>query len=127
MSIQGIIYVISTLILMVSFILIKKIGRKINIVSMIGVTILLDLCYNAFLCYLLTFFNISNNLYTLSIINLLISAIFIVKIVKKKKNNEKNDNQIDNNKNEILKSEENVNKENINAKRKIYRHIILIN
>ena len=85
MSIQGIIYVISTLILMVSFILIKKIGRKINIVSMIGVTILLDLCYNAFLCYLLTFFNISNNLYTLSIINLLISAIFIVKIVKKKK------------------------------------------
>ena len=118
MSIQGIIYVISTLILMVSFILIKKIGRKINIVSMIGVTILLDLCYNAFLCYLLTFFNISNNLYTLSIINLLISAIFIVKIVKKKKNNEKNDNQIDNNKNEILKSEENVNKENINAKKK---------
>ena len=127
MSIQGIIYVISTLILMVSFILIKKIGRKINIVSMIGVTILLDLCYNAFLCYLLTFFNISNNLYTLSIINLYSEIARIVKIVKKKKNNEKNDNQIDNNKNEILKSEENVNKENINAKRKIYRHIILIN
>lgn len=101
MNIQGIIYVISTIMLIVSFILIKKIGRKINIVSMIGVTILLELCYNAFVCYVLTFFNIPNNLYVLAIINFIISAILLVNTFK---NKEKNIN----NTKEKINSEENI-------------------
>lgn len=84
MNIQGIIYVVSTITLMVSFILIKKINRKINIISMVGVTILLDFCYNAFICYILTFINIPNNLLVLSIINFIVSVILWTKILKKK-------------------------------------------
>lgn len=119
MSIQGIIYVVSTIILIVSFILMKKIGRKINIISTIGVTILLDLCYNAFVCYILTFFNIPNNLYVLSIINLIISGILFSKILKKKNSNVNNDNQTGNITNQTsYKTEENINKENRNVKRR---------
>ena len=87
MNIQGIIFIISTIILEISFILIKKVNKKINILTFIGVTIAVNMCYSSFICYILTFFNIQNKLYILSIINYIISAIFIFKILKKKNKN----------------------------------------
>ena len=90
MNIQGIIFFISTIALIISFILIKKVNKKISILTSIGIALVLDMCYNAFLCYVLTFFTIPNKLYILAIINFLISIIFIIKILKKDKNNKFN-------------------------------------
>ena len=90
MNIQGIIFLISTITLITSFILIKKVNKKISILTSIGIALVLDLCYNAFICYVLTFFTIPNKLYILAIINFLISIILIVKILKKDKNNKFN-------------------------------------
>lgn len=90
MNIQGVIFVVSAVILEISFILIKKVDKKINILTFIGITIILNMCYNALLCYVLTFFGIPNKLYILAIINLLISIIFITKIINKKTKLESN-------------------------------------
>ena len=90
MNIQGIIFLISTIALIISFILIKKVNKKISILTSIGIALVLDMCYNAFLCYVLTFFTIPNKLYILAIINFLISIILIIKILKKDKNNKFN-------------------------------------
>ena len=90
MNIQGIIFFISTIALIISFILIKKVNKKISILTSIGIALVLDMCYNAFLCYVLTFFTIPNKLYILAIINFLISIILIIKILKKDKNNKFN-------------------------------------
>lgn len=91
MNMQGIIFVLSLVILEVLVILLKKTEKKINIISFILVTIILNICYNAFLCYILTFFNIPNKLYLLSGINFIISIGIFIKIFKNKvnKKNEK--------------------------------------
>lgn len=90
MNLEGIIFVITTVILNASFILIKKVDKKISILTFIGITAVINMCYNAFICYVLTFFNIPNKLYILAIINLVISIILIIKILRKNKNNKFN-------------------------------------
>lgn len=90
MTIQGIIFIISIIILDIGFILVKKVENKINILSSIGVTIVINMCLNAFLCYILTFFNILNKLYLLATINIILAVILFVLIFKKKENNKFN-------------------------------------
>ena len=102
MNIQGIIFFISTIALIISFILIKKVNKKISILTSIGIALVLDMCYNAFLCYVLTFFTIPNKLYILAIINFLISIILIIKILKKDKNNKFNLQKYSINKMEVI-------------------------
>lgn len=82
---MGIIYLISTLIILISFILVKKTDKELNIISFICIGIVTLFCYNAFVCYILTFFTIPLKLWLLSIINIAVSAIFIFKMVNKKK------------------------------------------
>ena len=82
MNLEGIIFVITTVILNASFILIKKVDKKISILTFIGITAVINMCYNAFICYVLTFFNIPNKLYILAIINLVISIILIIILTK---------------------------------------------
>ena len=91
MNIPGIIFIISTIILEISFILIKKVNKEVNILTFIVVTIVLNMCYSSFICYVLTFFNIPNKLYLLSGINFIISIGIFIKIFKNKinKKNEK--------------------------------------
>ena len=81
---MGIVYLISTLLLIVSFILIKKTEKTMDILSNIGLTIVLCFSYNVFLCYILTFIRIPNNLIVLSIINFLIAGIIDLLIFKNK-------------------------------------------
>lgn len=81
---MGIIYILSIIILMISFILIKKTEKKLNILSFICITIGLLFCYNTLSCYILTFFTIPVTLTTLTIINILIATIFIVIMLMKK-------------------------------------------
>lgn len=79
-----IVYILSLIILIVSFILVKKTDKKLNILGFIGITIVVTFCYNTFVCYVLTFFTISVTLLNLAIINFLISIIFIFIMIKKK-------------------------------------------
>ena len=81
---MGIIFVLTQIMLFVSFILIKKTDKKINILGFISLSIGLLFCYNAFVTYVLTFFTIPSTLPILSIINFTISVFFIVNICRKK-------------------------------------------
>ena len=90
MTIQGVIFLISTIVLELSFILVKKVDKKINILSFIGITIVVNMCYNAFLCYVLSFFGVPNKLYLLSSINIIFSIILFILTFKKQKDNKFN-------------------------------------
>ncbi len=81
---MGIVYIFSSIILMVSFILIKKSSKKLNILSFIAITIGLMFCYNTLVCYILTFFTIPITLLGLSIINFIISLILLFFVIRKK-------------------------------------------
>ncbi len=82
---MGIIYVLSVVILFISYMLIKKADKKVDILKQIALTIVLLFCYNTFICYVLTFFTISSSLLNLSIINYVFSIIIIIYLVKTKK------------------------------------------
>ena len=75
---MGIVYIISLISLMASFILIKKTQKKLNILSFIAITIGLMFCYNTLVCYILTFFTIPITLLGLSIINFIITIILLL-------------------------------------------------
>ena len=81
---MGIIYLLSVLLLIIMFILIKKTDKEINIVNFICISIVTLFCYNTFICYVLTFFTIPTKLWVLAVINLLIAGIFLFLILKKK-------------------------------------------
>lgn len=71
---MGIIYVISVIILLIIFMLIKKSGKTLNFLGILGLGIVLILCYNVLECYILNFLRIKLTLLNLSIINF----IFII-------------------------------------------------
>ena len=81
---MGIIYLISTILLIGSFILIKKTDRILDILSFLGITIVLFFSYNVFACYILTFICVPNSLLILSIINIIAFAIMGFIITRKK-------------------------------------------
>jgi len=92
---MGIIYILSTLILLISFILIKKSEKEINIISFVCISIIALFCYNAIIAYILTLFSIKTKLWILIVINLIISLIFGVKIYRKKQIQKYSFNKID--------------------------------
>ena len=81
---MGIIYGISTLLIFINYILVKKTDKKIDILKQLVYGIVVLFCYNAFICYVLTFFTIPITLLGLSIINLIISIPITVYMVKTK-------------------------------------------
>lgn len=82
---MGIIYLLSLIILLILFLLVKKTDKKIDIVSFICIGIVAIFCYNTFICYILTFFVLPVKLWLLTLINLIVSLFFIIGIVKNKK------------------------------------------
>ncbi len=82
---MGIIYCISLLILFGSYLLIRRTEEKIDILKQIALNLVLLFCYNTFICYILTFFNIPITLLNLVIINLIFSIIIIIYLIKSKK------------------------------------------
>ena len=81
---MGIIYALTVIILFISFVLLKKTDRKLNILSFIAISTGVLFCYNTFVCYVLTFFMLPVTLLNLSIINLLISMALMFSIIRKK-------------------------------------------
>ena len=82
---MGIIYGVSVVLLFVSYLLIQKSKEKTDILKQIVLNFVLLFCYNAFVCYVLTFFTIPVNLLGLSIINFILSLIMIIYLIKTKK------------------------------------------
>lgn len=81
---MGVIYLISMLALFVAFILVKKTEKTPDILSFLGISIVLFFSYNVFICYVLTFIGVPNNLKVLSLLNILI-AVALGGIIFKKK------------------------------------------
>lgn len=81
---MGILFIVSELLLIISFILKKKTEKKLDITNFLCLSIVLLFCYNTFICYVLTFFVIPCKLWILATINIIISLILIFFIIKKK-------------------------------------------
>ena len=82
---MGIIYCITTIILFINYILMRKTEEKIDILKQIALGFVLLFCYNTFICYVLTFFTIPVTLLSLGIINLIFSIIILIYILKTRK------------------------------------------
>ncbi len=87
MNLDGILYIVSLIILQVLFILKNKSKEKLNLFTTIGLSIVLIMCLNAFECYVLSFFGIANSFTNLIIINLILSIIIGILMLKDKKKN----------------------------------------
>ena len=81
---MGIIYIIISLILFVSAILVKKTDKKQNILFWIPLTAVIFLAFNLFCGFILLVLRLKLTLISLSIINLILSAIIIWRICKDK-------------------------------------------
>ncbi len=92
---MSIIYLITVLIMIILHILIYKKEEKQNLLKWIAITIVINLCYNIFICVILSFIKISSTLITLSIINTIISILLGIKIYKDKKIQKYEINKID--------------------------------
>lgn len=79
-----ILFIITELVLLVSFILKKKTDKKLDIINFLCLSIILLFCYNTLVCYLLTFFTILCKMWILSAINLLLTVLLIIPIINKK-------------------------------------------
>ena len=78
------IYLLSVIILFITFILLKKTDNKINIISFICISVVTLFCYNTFICYILTFLAIPITLSILTVINFFIMLFFVTIMCKKK-------------------------------------------
>lgn len=79
---MGLIYVISVILLLVIFMLIKKSNERLNAIGTLGLGIVLLLSYNIFECFILNFLRIKLTLLNLSVVNLLViitSGIYLLK------------------------------------------------
>ena len=81
---MSIIYIISVILLYISFLFFKKSEEKLDLIKWIAIDLILLLSYNTFICYIFTTINIQIDLYTLTIINIIISIIINIFILKNK-------------------------------------------
>lgn len=86
MKIDGIIYILSIVIMQILFLIKSKTEKELNIFRSIGVSIVLIMCLNAFECYVLSFFGIPCSFTSIIIINtIFIFALAILMIIDKKR------------------------------------------
>ena len=78
-------YVISVIAILIIFMLIKKSDKELNGLGILGIGLVLILCYNVFECYILNYFKIKLSLLNLSIVNFVLIICGIVYLLKNKK------------------------------------------
>lgn len=83
--IESIIYIISTLMLFVTYMCIEKSKEKIELIKSTIIAMVLLIAYNGFVCYILNLINIPITLVSLSVVNFIISILMLVLILKNKK------------------------------------------
>lgn len=81
---ESIIYIISVIILLITFLLIKKSDKKQNLLLWIFISIMFMFCYNAIIVYILSALYIRSTLITLSIVNIFISILLYLFLLKNK-------------------------------------------
>ncbi len=69
---MSIVYSISTIILFIAIMLVKKSEKKLDVIVTITLSMVLLLCYNTFLCYVFTMCHIPIHLGSLTITNILV-------------------------------------------------------
>ena len=85
---MGIIYILTTIILIISFLLLKKSNEKQNIIESFILAIISYLGYNIAVCMIFGNLGIHTNLVFLSIVNLIFSSVFCYRIFRKKEKQE---------------------------------------
>ncbi len=81
---MGVIYSVSIIAILIIFMLIKKSDKKLNGLGILGLGIVLILCYNVFECYILNFLRIKLTLLNLSIVNFVLIILGGIYLFKKK-------------------------------------------
>ena len=82
---MNIFYILTIILMFILHILIYKKEEKQNLLKWIGISISLFLCYNIFICVVMSFMKIKSTLLTLSISNIIVSILLGIKIYKDKK------------------------------------------
>ena len=81
---MNIIYLITTLMLIIVFILKNKKEEKENILKWLSISIIIVLCYNIFVCVIFYFLQIKANLINLSMVNAIVACLIGIKIYKER-------------------------------------------
>ena len=81
---QQIVYIISVIYIFVTFILGEKSKEKISFLKFFMLSIVIFLCYNTFICFIMSNIGVPINLITLSIFNFAIGSIPLYQIIKNK-------------------------------------------
>ena len=88
-------FILSIIILFLSFVLRKKTDKELDIIGFLSVSIVLLFCYNTLICYILTFFTIPIKLWLLAIINFIVALVIGIPIISKKQIQKYTFNKID--------------------------------
>ena len=81
---MNIIYILTSLILIISYLLLNKSEKKENLIHSVIISVILFLTYNIFITQLMFFVHLKSTLLNLAIINIAFSTIFISKEIKTK-------------------------------------------
>lgn len=81
---MGIFYILTVIGLLLTFVLLKKSNEKLNLISWCIISVIAYLAFNIMICMIFGSLNITTNLLFLSIIDLIVVAVFGFKIYKDK-------------------------------------------
>jgi len=81
---MSVVYIFSLILMLTSIILVKKSKEKIEIIKTVVILFTLLLPYNTFVSYIFNLVNIPITLLTLTLVNLIIGILVLVKIIKDK-------------------------------------------
>ena len=82
--IMNIIYILTSLALIISYLLLNKSEKKENLIHSVIISVILFLTYNIFITQVMFFVHLESTLLNLAIVNIAFSAVFITKEIKTK-------------------------------------------
>lgn len=81
---MNIIYILTSLVLIISYLLLNKSEKKENLIHSVIISVILFLTYNIFITQVMFFVHLKSTLLNLAIVNIAFSAVFITKEIKTK-------------------------------------------
>lgn len=81
---MNIIYILTSLALIISYLLLNKSEKKENLIHSVIISVILFLTYNIFITQIMFFVHLKSTLLNLAIVNIAFSAVFITKEIKTK-------------------------------------------
>ena len=80
---MNIIYILTSLALIISYLLLNKSEKKENLIHSVIISVILFLTYNIFITQVMFFVHLKSTLLNLAIVNIAFSAVFITKTIQK--------------------------------------------